>query len=131
MRVGRFRRKVRFLPPPPQVPIVHMYAYLGIHWRIIYRESPKHLLVFDSLGNTEDILQQIYKFDHTSQVDCNFTAVQSKSSQSCGYFSLFWIVQKILNPDIPFQQLLNEDFGSNFEQNERTVFEGLHELDIL
>lgn len=96
----------------------------GQHWFAIIKVSPFNYEYFDSLGVTNEKLQNLnalHIFPLHSSVKFNETAVQSKTSDTCGLFVLYFLIQRMHNFDLSFNELLDEIFDIDCEKNENTV----------
>lgn len=89
----------------------------GEHWRIIYMHHSV-VDVFDPLGLTEEKIKQWnLKFNGKHVVSFNGHQIQPDLSTSCGWFCLYFVIQRVYNPDLSMRQLLAEDFSLNPESN--------------
>ena len=50
-----------------------------------------------------------------------FTHIFCRNSQSCGSYCLAFSVFRVMNPDMNFEQVINNHFTSDVEANERYV----------
>ena len=99
---------------------------LGQHWYCFVKVERNKLECFDSLGINEDkktYLQSNLKIHGISKIDFNVTPVQSPSSDSCGLFVLYYLIQRFYNKDIDFDDLLNHIFEESTTENEKLVEE--------
>lgn len=96
----------------------------GQHWFCILKTSNKTYEYFDSLGidsNKIDKLKFYKIFKLQSSVKFNETAVQQPHSSTCGYFVLYFIIHRMHNLDLSFNEVLDEIFVLNKEENETNV----------
>ena len=97
----------------------------GKHWFCIYRVRQQLLECFDSLGINTDIKKsQLIKacnFKGALNVIVNNTSIQSPLTDTCGKFCLMFIIERLHNPDLNFDQLLNESFSDDCNENEKAV----------
>jgi Ulp1 family protease len=94
------------------------------HWYCLYRDSPTTIECFDSLGiDTEKklFLQNFYQRSRVKQIDFNTAPVQECNTSTCGLFCIYFIFNRLLNLDLPFDVLLNEIFNEKLDQNEIKV----------
>jgi hypothetical protein len=102
----------------------------GEHWRIIYM-SHKSVDIFDPLGVSQENLDQWnLKFDSEVMVAFNVHQIQPTSSASCGYFSLYFAIHRVLNPDLSMRQILAEDFSRSPDSNLDTIRSFFSQYDI-
>lgn len=95
----------------------------GQHWFCLLKVKTNQYEIFDSLGFDEqkiNLFKQYVKFPNCT-FKFNSTRVQSPSSQSCGLFVIYFIVQRLHNFDLKFEDLLNDVFSDNTEFNENSV----------
>ena len=86
----------------------------GSHWTVILRSSPNVLEVFNSLGQKDlNYFLPHFNFKRRYQIDFNKKDVQSIDSKYCGYFCIYFIVFRVLNYDMNFQDVLEDIFYSN------------------
>ena len=80
--------------------------------------------IFDSLGSTEEFVTQfLRKQKRKGTREFNTTRVQAQDSEMCGKYCLYFIIQRIFNDDLDFEELLNEIFEANTAKNEVLVEE--------
>lgn len=102
----------------------------GIHWFCCVKTSSKFIEVFDSLGLNEikqEKLKEFCKFQPKT-LHFNLNSFQSNSSSSCGQFCVYFIINRMFNLDLTFEELLNEIFTDDINQNEKTVIEFCKDL---
>lgn len=96
----------------------------GKHWFVLARFS-NVIECFDSLGIDETkksiILPIVTQFNIEAFLKFNVTPVQNISSESCGKFCLYFILERLYNPDLTFDELLNSIFKESCEDNEAIV----------
>ena len=82
---------------------------------------------FDSLGisiKKKELLQKYCSFRGIHELEFNETSFQSINSDTCGQFVLYYIVQRMHNLDISFEEILEEIFDDqNKQKNEQIVQE--------
>ena len=97
----------------------------GLHWFCLLRTSKTSIECFDSLGissSKKTILEKNCHFRGVKELEFNETPFQSLDSTSCGLFSVYFIIQRIHNLDVSFDELLSDIFdGENKEINESLV----------
>ena len=82
--------------------------------------------VFDSLGTSESYIARNIPFKGIYEF--NVTALQCDNSSLCGGFSLYFIIFRLFNLDLDFQQFLQDFFDINCSKNEIQVNEFLESL---
>jgi hypothetical protein len=94
----------------------------GSHWIAIIRTEKNTLEVFNSLGVSNlDTLKSYFKFKNTFELLFNEQKFQSDSSVNCGYFCIYFIVQRLFNLDMSFEHLLEEIFNIDPNINDTLV----------
>ena len=97
----------------------------GKHWFAFLRNSKSTIECFDSLGVNTDKkinLQRYCNFRGVSEVEFNETIFQSNDSNTCGLFTLYYVIERMHNLDLSFQELLEDIFDDkNHELNEQKV----------
>jgi hypothetical protein len=102
----------------------------GQHWLCCYREA-KSLICFDSMGINDEkkmLLKKYCKIKGINEIHFNETQFQSNSSQTCGHFTIFFLIQKSYNKDLTFKDLLEEIFDKNPIANETIVIKFFSEI---
>ena len=98
---------------------------VGIHWFCFLRNSKKTIECFDSLGISQEkriILRKHCKFLGIDEIEFNETQFQASDSESCGFFTIYFILERMHNLDLTFETLLAEIFDPESEEiNERKV----------
>ena len=56
-----------------------------------------------------------------NELKINSTQVQASTSTTCGKFCLMFIIERLHNPDMSYDELLNEIFSDDCNENEKTV----------
>lgn len=111
------------------MPIKFTGELSGEHWYVLYKDSSSTIECFDSLGvNAEkkETLRRRFETSRIKEIDFNTSAVQRSDTITCGHFSLYFIFQRLLNQDLPFDLLLNEIFCHNLDENEKRVNNFFH-----
>ena len=97
----------------------------GLHWFCLVRTSKVTVECFDSLGITPSkkaILENYCHFRGIKELQFNETPFQSEDSTSCGLFTLYFIIHRMHNLDLSFNELLEEILiADNTEKNELLV----------
>ena len=97
----------------------------GVHWFVIYRDSYKNFQLFDSEGreNTNKLKALLRPvLLHTQFViTYNKTRYQPVKSVNCGYFAIYFAVQKLHNLSVRYSMLLNSIFSQNCRENEKLI----------
>jgi hypothetical protein len=100
----------------------------GKHWYVVFRAN-KEFECFDSLGiKGNTVVKRLSSVK--KKVLFNKSAVQPLHSDKCGWYAIYFATARMLNADLPFQEVLNEYFTDNLEDNDRiiTKFEEEKEL---
>ena len=98
----------------------------GKHWYCVLKLENNVLECFDSLGITREkklFLANNFRQRYIKKIKFNVTQVQSSTSDACGLFVLYFIVQRFHNKDENFTDLVNEIFVESHSQNEKVVLE--------
>jgi hypothetical protein len=94
----------------------------GSHWIAIIRSEKNTLEIFNSLGvSTLDNLTPYFKFPNNFELIYNEEKFQSDLSVHCGFFCIYFIVQRILNFDMSFEHLIEDIFKSDLNTNDLLV----------
>lgn len=95
----------------------------GSHWICFIRLNEPECEIFDSLGvKIENILPHIC-FDQKLTFVFNSTPVQSLSSTLCGKFVVTFLIERMLNQTMDFNDLLEDIFSLNLNENDAKVLE--------
>jgi len=97
---------------------------IGKHWYCVVKLSSYVLECFDSLGINEEkkiFLRHNFHQNYISKIKFNLTQVQTSDSNTCGFYVLYFIVNRFYNQDLSFSDLLNEIFVSSNTKNEELV----------
>ena len=97
----------------------------GRHWFCLLKTSKSCLECFDSLGidsNKQKVLEIVCKFRGIKTLQYNETPFQSPNSNTCGLFTLYFIIERMHNLDMEFSDLLYELFDADDqESNEKKI----------
>jgi hypothetical protein len=91
----------------------------GKHWYALFKVN-KNLECFDSLGlrDGETILDRL---EPVKKVIFNKSPVQPLHSDKCGWYAIYFATARMLNCDLPFQEILNDYFEKDLEVNDQIV----------
>ena len=92
----------------------------GQHWLCLYKEQ-KRLLCFDSIGIDmikKQLLEQYCQLKGVTEIIFNETQFQLSTTDTCGKFVIYFLVQKSYNKDLNFTELLEEIFVDVPSKNE-------------
>ena len=97
----------------------------GLHWFSLLRNERNSVECYDSLGITTEKKEALLKhcnFRGIDSLEFNENMFQSRNSNSCGQFTLYYIVQRMHNLDMSFDEFLEEIFDpENQDINENKV----------
>ena len=100
----------------------------GSHWIAFIKIQKGEFEIFDSLGTKVDQLTPYFNFYEKTNFIYNTTPVQSKESILCGKFVITFIVQRMLNQSIEFDELIEDVFSSDLLKNDSIVTEFCNQL---
>lgn len=96
----------------------------GIHWFCCVKTCTKFIELFDSLGFDvikQNLFKTYCKF-RTKKIVFNETGFQETTSDTCGKFCIYFIINRMYNLDTIFEDLLEDIFSdSNCSNNEKLV----------
>jgi hypothetical protein len=97
----------------------------GEHWFIIFKSARNSLEIFDSLGVDENKEQKLLSYINfnVKKLIFNQSQFQSNDTDTCGKFCFFFIVQRLHNLDLNYDEFLEEMFVKDPETNEKIVNE--------
>jgi hypothetical protein len=91
----------------------------GTHWYCVFKHSANCYDVMDSLGtNEQDVRKRLGVMDTCSW---NKLRVQPETSNLCGAYCAYFIYCRLLNFDLPFEEIFPECFTADLEENEKNV----------
>lgn len=91
----------------------------GQHWFVLLKVEQGQFELFDSLGGDSKFLLQTLPY--SGECTFNATPVQLAESTSCGEFCLYYIIQRLHNLDLDFDNFINDFFCAIPEVNELRV----------
>ena len=95
----------------------------GQHWLCCFKEK-KTLLCFDSIGidnNKKVLLEKYCVISGVNQIHFNETQFQLLTTDTCGKFAIYFLIQKSYNKDLTFGELLEDIFSDEPLKNESIV----------
>ena len=95
----------------------------GQHWLALYKEK-KIIFCFDSIGidnNKKALLEKYCKIKGIHEIHYNETQFQLSTSETCGKFVIYFLLQKAYNKDLLFNNLLEDIFKESPIENEIVV----------
>jgi len=102
----------------------------GSHWICFIRLSSDEIEIFDSLGFRPELVFPYLKFQKPFNIIFNTSPVQSKTSNQCGKFVITFIVERMLNQTMFFNDLVEEVFSKDLNKNDVIVNEFCNELTL-
>jgi len=104
-------------------------SYLkGKHWIAFVNIEKNYCEIFDSLGVKINELQTYFKFSQKLNFIYNTTPFQSTQSKLCGLFVITFIVERMLNQSMDFDEILENIFSSDTILNDEIVKEFCNNL---
>jgi len=96
----------------------------GQHWYVVLKLHHRELECFDSLGidaNKKQFIREHFNLKGIRKIKFNVTQLQSNLTSTCGKFVLYFIINRLYNSDLGFNEFLNEYFTQDLLQNETLV----------
>ena len=75
--------------------------------------------MLDSLGTSQEYVTENVPFRGSCQF--NQTKLQGDNSNSCGEFCLYYIVQRLHNLDLSYQEFMDDFFSLDTDVNEENI----------
>lgn len=92
----------------------------GIHWFCVLRND-EGFEVFDSLGISKGFMQKHLPFFLKPKCSLTLDRVQPKTSDTCGQFCLYFLVNRLHNLDEPFDKFLLQCFVADKQKNNKKI----------
>jgi len=97
-------------------------SYLaGKHWIAFINIDKNECEIFDSLGVKINELKPYFKFSKKVKFIFNTTQFQSTHSKLCGLFVVTFIIERMLNQSMEFDEILENIFSSDTLINDKIV----------
>lgn len=93
----------------------------GSHWVSLVRPEKNVVEIMDSLGTRFELIKPFLKFPKSTEYQYNTSAFQLSSSSTCGLFCIYFLIERCLNFDFEFNELLPDLFETDLEINEKKV----------
>ena len=93
----------------------------GSHWITFFKTATNECEIFDSLGFRPETVVPYLKFKQKLSLVTSPTVLQSENSKLCGKFCITFCVERLLNPDLELDHLLEEVFSSDLNKNDEIV----------
>ena len=100
------------------------FTVLFIYTLTYFNIKREAIEVFDSLGVNEEKLnniKQYFKFRGIKTLEYNESKFQSETSESCGLFVIYFLIERLYNLDLTFDDILEDIFDINSALNEDKV----------
>ena len=82
------------------------------------------MILWELIKKKKNNLQLYCKFRGIKEIEFNETQFQSDFSDTCGLFTIYFIIERMFNLDLSFEELLFEIFDTeNLDENEMKVKE--------
>jgi hypothetical protein len=95
----------------------------GSHWICFIRLNDIECEIFDSLGVKINSILPFICFNHKLTFVYNSTPVQPLTSTLCGKFVVTFLIERMLNQTMDFNDLLENIFSLNLIENDKKVTE--------
>ena len=96
---------------------------MGTHWISIVKSEPNLVEIFDSLGTRYHQLKPYLKFYKNPNLEYNNCAFQLDNSTTCGLFAITFLVERCMNFDLKYKEVLACTFTEDKNTNEEIVKE--------
>ena len=93
----------------------------GLHWIVVYLSPFRILEVFDSSGIHFEVISSALKRHNPYNIIHNILPYQKLGTKNCGIFCIYFILNRILNLEVNFYDLLDKIFSSNLELNDGKI----------
>jgi len=93
----------------------------GSHWICFIRLQGTDCEIFDSLGVKIETILPYVSFNQKLTFIYNSTPVQSQISKLCGKFVVTFLIERMLNQTMHFNDLLEDLFSINLASNDVIV----------
>jgi hypothetical protein len=102
----------------------------GKHWICFVRSNKDTIELFDSLGIDDEKKKLITKYCtfNAKEIIFNETQFQADFSETCGLFVIYFLIERIFNFDLTFEELLHDIFYDDKLKNEKKVIEFCSEI---
>ena len=103
----------------------------GKHWFCLLRTSRVEIECFDSLGITDEkkkIIVEALKIRGVQKLKLNRSPVQLPTTSTCGKFCVMFILERMHNFDMDFDELLNGIFSDDCSDNELALENFFNEI---
>lgn len=94
----------------------------GSHWICLVRGFENDYQIFDSLSTKFDEIYPYFKF-RKAVYYFNSNAFQESNSNTCGLFSCYFLIHRLMNLEVSYNELLSEIFVENKSENEKEVLD--------
>lgn len=94
----------------------------GSHWLTLVHNSDNNYEIFDSLGTKFQELHPYLKFPN-AEFEYNTNAFQLSRTSTCGFYAIYFLVNRMMNIDMDYRTLLSDIFEVNKSENEKLVLE--------
>jgi hypothetical protein len=101
----------------------------GSHWICFIRLNGIECEIFDSLGVQIDKIMPHILFNQRLTFTFNSTPVQALTSRLCGKFVVTFLIERMLNQTMDFNDLLEDIFSLKLDDNDVKVTEFCANLD--
>lgn len=99
----------------------------GCHWLGLVHTKANEYEFFDSYGVKINNIKPYIKFKNPKLI-YNLGTFQSSETTTCGLYSLYFVIHRLLNNYDDFSDLLSSIFSINVSSNEALVFNFFNDL---
>lgn len=96
----------------------------GSHRLVLFKKSNSVFECFDSLGFNPEKQALFAKYNKSKSskiLKFNETVFQPIQSVNCGLYAIYFSINRLLNLDLSYKNVLSEYFTLNTEQNDKIV----------
>lgn len=93
---------------------------IGSHWMAVYYNNDI-VEFFDSGGTNEKTVASFLSFDNKLECVFNETSIQPPDTNTCGEFSVYFLLNRVQDCKITYKKFLNKHFNLDLNKNNEIV----------
>lgn len=94
-------------------------GHKGLHWFVVFKSEDQVIELFDSLVASESTIRQLSRYG--CAVETNETPTMNVTSKLCGHMCVYFCINRVLNPNEHFLDILSDFFSPDCSINEERV----------
>lgn len=101
-------------------------SHKGVHWFVVYKSEDNVIELFDCLVAGESTIRQLSMYN--CEVETNENPTMNVTSKICGFMCVYFCINRVLNPNEHFLDIISDFFLRDCSINETRVVSFINDI---